>query len=171
MHSHRRIKGGHLGPKERASANRPRLAGNRVLVGGQSVVGWSKVRRYGVQDVMHICMWHSCRYPCGTASGWWCWKRSPSLEICKSENGTNVFVSLRRVIWYATTPSLVMLTCLHVYLDLDLGSNFEIGHIVSKLAYFYTFWWKKHDGVISFALSLIDSKLFRKTCFDENYPF
>ena len=32
-----------------------------------------------------------------------------------------------------------MLTCLHVYLDLDLGSNFEIDLIMSKLADFYAF--------------------------------
>ena len=31
-----------------------------------------------------------------------------------------------------------MLTYLHVYLDLDLGSNFEID-LMSKLAHFYAF--------------------------------
>ena len=42
---------------------------------------------------------------------------------------------------------------------------------MSKLAYFDAFWQKKHDGVKGFALSLIDSKLFRKTWLDEDDPF
>ena len=63
---------------------------------------------------------------------------------------------------YAITSILVMLTFLHVYLDLDLRSNFEINLIMSKLAYFDAFCRDKHDGVKGFALSLIDSKLFRK---------
>ena len=59
---------------------------------------------------------------------------------------------------------------LHVYRDLDLRSYFEIDRKMPKLAYFDAFD-EKHDGVTSFALSLMDSKLFRKTCCDENDPF
>ena len=64
-----------------------------------------------------------------------------------------------------------MLAFLHVYLHLDLRSNFVIVLIISKLTYFGAFLREKHDGVKSFTLSLIDSKLFRKKCFDENDPF
>ena len=64
-----------------------------------------------------------------------------------------------------------MLTFLHIYIDLDIRSNFEIDLNIPEIAYYDAFWREKHDGVKSFALPLINSKLFRKTCFDENNSF
>ena len=48
--------------------------------------------------------------------------------ICSLKSKTN-----------SQAPILVMLTFLHVYLDLDQRSNFEIDFIMLKLAYFDAF--------------------------------
>ena len=87
------------------------------------------------------------------------WGPAISLMICNLKCKTN-----------SETPILVMLTFLHAYLDLDQRSNFEIDFIMLKLAYFDAFWWEKHDGVKTFALSLIGSKLFWKKVLWRKWP-